>query len=85
MLIFRCDRCGHEERHAGIVEHAHRHGEWTTLEPLHRPGGITDLCKKCWEAYKGAVVDADREADRVGSEHRKKLLASWATPLSRGI
>lgn len=70
MIIYRCDKCGHEHEVKGIVRNAYdSHGFQELSVPL--PGDIRDVCKSCFNEIRNASIAAKREEK---DSYRSRLL-----------
>ncbi len=70
MIIYRCDKCGAEHQHKGIVTNMHKQFGYEQLTaPIN---GITDVCKDCFKQISKAYWEADK-AERESK--RSRMLA----------
>jgi hypothetical protein len=71
MIIYRCDKCGAEHQHKGIVSNMHKQFGYEQLSsPIN---GVTDVCKECF----GQVVSAWHKAELNRAEEKKTRFLSF--------
>lgn len=77
MIIYRCDRCGAEHRHNGLVSNMQKQFGYEELsQPI---DGVKDVCAACYKQ----VVDAWFKAEikrREEKQSRFLALLGWTAP-----
>ena len=77
MIIYKCDKCGHEKTVTeGIVGNEFGHGFETLIRSL-RVNGVTDVCKKCFKEIQDVLWEQRKASAKSINEKVKDFIKSF--------
>ena len=73
-VIYRCDRCGHEQECHGVINHKHGHKDYGFRELTAKIDGARDVCGPCYDKIIDATLKAQAERRKSVDERTLEIL-----------